>query len=64
MSKPYPSQHTDKEGYFSLPEASNFQWKSIPKSHEKHVEKILIFYFMLEMYLLALVITGSVWERF
>ena len=64
MSKSYISQHTDKEGYFSLQEASIFQWKSIPKSYEKHAEKNIIFYFMLEMYLLALVITGSVWERF
>ena len=41
MSKPYLSQHTDKDGCFSLPEASNFHWKSIPKSHEKHVWKCI-----------------------
>ena len=44
-----------------LQKALGFQWKSIPKPDENHVDFFYTFYFMLQMYFLMLVSTDSVW---
>ena len=42
----------------------NFTMKIDPKITGKLCRKFLVFYFMLQMYFLMLVSSGSVWERF